>query len=173
MSGNPDEYLGLPGTKAELLDRIDREWEALEGAISHIPREQMEDPVSGGWSVKDNLAHLAEWERFLRLHHIQGLPSHEVMGVEESVFRAVDEDGLNAILFERNKGRSAADVTDALRASHEQVLRDLSDMSVEEMMRPAYPEDQEARPLLAWIAGNTYEHYREHRLSIEMLTGQQ
>ncbi|MCJ7532377.1 MAG: ClbS/DfsB family four-helix bundle protein [Anaerolineales bacterium] len=172
MSGNPDEYLGLPDGKAELLARIDREWKELERAVSLIRGEQMQVPDSGGWSVKDNLAHLAEWERFMRLHHVRGLPPHEVMGVDESMFKAIDEDGLNAILFERNKGRSVADVTDALRASHEQVLRDLADMSFEEMMRQAHAEDPQARPLLAWIVGNTYEHYREHRASIERLTSQ-
>jgi hypothetical protein len=172
MIGSPDLLPGLPDNKAELLDRIDREWKALEGVLSLVGREHMEVPDAGGWSVKDNLAHLAEWERYLRLHHMRGLPPHEVMGVAESTYQALDEDELNAILFERNRGRSIMDVIDGLRDSHEQVLRDLADLSFEEMTRQRYPKDPEAEPLLYWIAANTYEHYREHRAAIEDLASQ-
>ena len=93
------------------------------------------------------------------------------MGVAESTYQALDEDDLNAILFERNKDRSITDVIDALRDSHEQVLGDLAGLSFEEMTRQRYPEDAEAEPLLYWIAANTYEHYQEHRAAIESLAG--
>ena len=171
MIASPDLLPGLPHNKAELLDRIDREWNALEDVLSLPGHEQMEMPDAGGWSAKDNLAHLAEWERYLRLHHIRGLPPHEVMGVAESTYQALDEDELNAILFERNRGRSINDVIDGLRDSHEQVLRDLADLSFDEMTRQRYPEDPQAEPLLYWIAANTFEHYREHRAAIEGLAG--
>jgi hypothetical protein len=37
-------------------------------------------------------------------------------------------------------------------------------------MRPIRPHDP--RPVLAWVVGNTYEHYQEHRLAIQaMLAG--
>ena len=38
-------------------------------------------------------------------------------------------------------------------------------MPFADLMRPVYPDDP--RPVLAWVVGNTYEHYREHRLNIQ------
>ena len=63
MITSPDLLPGLPDNKTELLDRIDREWNALEDVLSLLGHEQIEVPDAGGWSAKDNLAHLAEWER--------------------------------------------------------------------------------------------------------------
>jgi hypothetical protein len=38
-------------------------------------------------------------------------------------------------------------------------------------MKPLF-EDPQARPLIGWVIGNTYEHYLEHRNSIETLIAQ-
>jgi hypothetical protein len=160
---------GLPASKGELLDRIQREWDALERAVGAVTAEGMQVRDSGGWGVKDNLAHLADWERYLRLCHLQGRPPYEVLGIDRDTYRGLDEDGENAILFERNKDRSLNDILEGLRAGHAQVLRDLEGIPFSQMTEQAYPDDELARPLLAWIAGNTYEHYREHRAAIEDL----
>lgn len=160
-----------PQGKDELLDRIAREWDELQAAVARVPPDRLEMPDAGGWSAKDNLAHLADWEGYLRLHHMRGQPSHEVMGVDAAAFEALDEDGQNAILFERHRDQPVPEVVAALQASHEQLLQDLMDMPFTEMTAPRYPGDPDARPLLWWIAGNTYEHYREHRAVIERLAG--
>ena len=163
-----DDYSQMPKDKTELMERIRREWTALERAIQQAGDERMSVPDAGGWSIKDNLAHLAAWERFMRLHYFRRLPPHEVMGVDEATYERVDEDGQNAILFERDKDRPAAEVIAELRQSHEQVLADLEPMLFADLMKPR-DDDPEARPLIVWVIGNTYDHYREHRASIERL----
>jgi len=170
MNVHSNEDLGLPQSKGELLDRIEGEWRLLQNVMSTIPPERMQIPSSGGWSVKDVLAHIAEWERYMRLHHLQEIPSHDVLGLEFDVYKTLDEDGLNAILFERNKDRTVGDVTAGLDGSHAQVMRDLGAMSFEEMIGRTATDSREAKPKLVWIAANTYEHYREHREAIEKLT---
>jgi len=47
----------LPRDKAELMNRIQREWSALLRTIENLSDEQMTRPGPGGWSAKDNLAH--------------------------------------------------------------------------------------------------------------------
>jgi len=47
----------LPRDKAELTNRIQREWSALLRAVENLSDEQMTRPGPGGWSAKDNLAH--------------------------------------------------------------------------------------------------------------------
>ena len=56
---------GPPPTVREVIDRIEEEWEALQRALAPLSEEQMTEPGTGGWSVKDELAHLAAWARGL------------------------------------------------------------------------------------------------------------
>jgi hypothetical protein len=61
----------LPKNTAELLDDIDREWTALMRVVDQLTPEQMIMPDAGGWSPKDNLAHLTEWMKILLGYHMR------------------------------------------------------------------------------------------------------
>ncbi len=165
MSAN---YARPPTDKVELMARVGREWKALMEAISGLSERKMTVAGKGSWSIKDHLAHLAAWERFLCTHYLRNRPAHEVMGIDEAGFRALDENGINAILYQRNKDRPVDQILAELHDTHRQVLEDLGRMSFEEMMSPR-ATDPQRRPLIVWITGNTYEHYREHRESIEKM----
>jgi hypothetical protein len=41
-----------------------------------------------------------------------------------------------------------------------------------DLMKPHYPDDPKARPLIEWVIGNTCGHYQEHRGYIEALIEQ-
>jgi hypothetical protein len=169
MAAQTDDYTRPPRDKAELLARIDREWQALQQAFAGLSEQQMSVPDAGGWSIKDNLAHLAAWERFMRLHYLGNTPPHEAMGIDQETFQTLDEEGTNAIIFQRNKGRSLTDVLEELSRTHAESLARLEAMSFEEMMKPRLPDDPQKSPVIGVIIGNTYEHYREHRITIEKL----
>jgi len=162
----------VPKDKADLMERIQREWSALTQAMDKLSDEQMSVPGTGSWSIKDNLAHLAAWEQFMLLVHLQGHPSHEAMQVDEATLERLDEDGLNAILYERNRHHSVADVVSDLYRSHEQVWAALEQMTYADLMKPRYADDPEARPVIGWVIGNTYEHYQEHRRAIQAIVGE-
>ena len=162
-----DDYSRPPKDKAELLARIAQEWNVLEKAFTGLKDAQMSVPDAGGWSIKDNLAHLAAWEHFLHFCYLQKKPAHEVMGIDEKTFKQLDENGTNAILYQRNKDRPVADVLAGARKEHAGLVAALEKMSFDQMMQPLDPEDAQKRPLIGWIIGNTYDHYREHRATIE------
>lgn len=171
METDVSDSAPLPWDRSELLQCIQDEWSALERAIGSLSDAQLTLPGPDGWSVQDHLAHLAAWERFMRLHHLQGLPPHEVLGVDQATFGRGDEDELNAILFDRNRGGSLSDTLAELHRTHEAVLGDLENMPLADLMQQHYADDPEARPLLCFIIYNTYEHYAEHRKTIEQLAG--
>ncbi|MBU2611772.1 MAG: ClbS/DfsB family four-helix bundle protein, partial [Chloroflexi bacterium] len=51
-------------TKPELLQRIRDERRALEETLARLTPDQMLQPgASGGWTVKDVLAHISAWKR--------------------------------------------------------------------------------------------------------------
>ena len=162
--------------KTALLKSIEREWMALWSVIDRLSPEQMTTLDSGGWSPKDNLAHLTEWIKVLLGYHIDKRPAHEVLGMPEETVKDWDsaigdneETVINPALFERNKNRLTADVLAELEKTYAELITRLEDMSIEDLMKPRRAEDPQKRPLVLWILGETTEHFAEHRATIEKL----
>jgi hypothetical protein len=157
----------MPGNKKELMSAIEREWKLLLAVAENLTDEQMTKPDSGGWSPKDNLAHLIEWMNVLMGYHIDKRPSHEVLGVPEEVTKDWDMEVINPVLFERNKNRQRGEVLDGLKQAFGSLIAKLDSISFEELLKPRHANDPEKRPLLIWVIGDTTEHFLEHRETIE------
>ena len=158
----------IPGTKKELISAIEREWKLLLEVAEKLTDKQMSTPDAGGWSPKDNLAHLTEWMNILMGYHIDKRPAHEVMGVSEDVTKGWDMEVINPVLFKRNKDRSRKEVLDGLKQVYGQLIAKLEPMSFEDLLKPRHADDPEKRPLLLWVLGDTTEHFLEHRETIEL-----
>lgn len=158
---------GMPGNKKELMSAIGREWNLLIQLAESLSDEQMSAPDSGGWSPKDNLAHLAEWMNILMGYHIDKRPAHEVIGVSEDVVKGWDMEVINPVLFERNKSRPHGEVMGMLKQAYVKLEARLESMSFEDLLKPRHADDPEKRPLLLWVLGDTTEHFQEHRETIE------
>ena len=157
----------MPKDKPELMSAIEREWKLLMNVVENLTDEQMTTPDEGGWSPKDNLAHLSEWMKGLMGFHMDRRPSHEVLGVSEDVTIGWDMEIINPVLFERNRNRSTHDVLDELKQVYKQLTAKLESMTFEDLMKPRHDDDIEKRPLLLWVLGDTADHFSEHRETIE------
>ena len=157
----------MPKNKPELMSAIEREWELLMDVAEKLTDKQMTTPDEGGWSPKDNLAHLSEWMKALIGVHMDRRPSHEVLGVSEDVTRGWDMETINPVLFERNRNRSRQDVLDELKQVYGKLTAKLESMTFEDLMKPRHADDPEKRPLLLWVLGDTTDHFAEHRETIE------
>ena len=159
----------VPGTKAELMSAIQREWKLLMDLVAKLDEQKMTAPDEGGWSPKDNLAHLAEWMNALMGYHLDRRPSHEVFGVPEEVTKDWDMEVINPVLFERNKDRSTEEVLEHLRQVYGDLVAKLEAMSFEDLLKPRHADDPEKRPVLMWVLGDTTEHFAEHREIIQKM----
>ena len=159
----------IPGSKSELMSAIRREWKHLMDVVQKLDEQKMTTPDEGGWSPKDNLAHLSEWMNSMMGYHIDKRPAHEVMRLTEDQTRDWDMEVINPVLFQRNKDRSIEDVLEELKQTYEKVLAKLDAMSFEELMAPRHADDPEKRPLLLWVIGDTSGHFAEHREVIERM----
>ena len=162
-----DEW--IPGSKAELLASIEREWKSLMDVVTKLDFTQMTTPDVGGWSPKDNLAHLSEWMKVLMGHHLDRRPSHEVLGVAEGVTQGWDMEIINPLLFERNRNRSMQDVLAELKSVYAELVNKLEPLTYEELLMPRHADDSEKRPLLMWVLGDTTDHFAEHRATLEKM----
>jgi hypothetical protein len=152
----------MPETKTELLEWIDREWTSLQQIIAGLTEAELQGRDAGGWSIKDNLAHLAAWEQFMVGHYLEGQPAFVAMGIDEATMNTDDEDIINEMIFLRNRQRAVAEVLADSGLIHAATVVALEATSWDELVRAAFQDDPQARPVLLWVAGNTYEHYAEH-----------
>jgi len=160
----------VPGNKSELMSAIRREWDQLMDVADKIERAgKMTTPDEGGWSPKDNLAHLAEWMNTLMGYHLDRRPPHEVLGVSEDVTKGWDMEVINPVLFERNRHRSTEDVLNWLKSVYAELLKKLDSMSFEDLLMPRHADDPEKRPVLMWVLGDSSDHFAEHRETIEKM----
>jgi len=158
---------GLPKRKAELIAQIDQEWSALMDVVEKLSPEQMITPDKGGWTPKDNLAHLTVWMNILLDYHMDQRPAHEVAGVTPEQAKNWDFDEMNKIFFERHRSDPVEQVLYELNKAYERVRARLDAMSYEDLMKPRRADDPEKRPILNWVLGDTSEHFEEHRETIE------
>lgn len=156
-----------PRSKKELIEAVEHEWALLMKLVESLSEEQMNTADSGGWSPKDNLAHLAEWMNILLGYHMDKRPAHKVIGVPEEVTRDWDIEIINPVLFERNKDRASREVMERLNKTYQKLLARLKATPFRELMKPRYADDAKKRPLLLWVLGDTTEHFKEHRKTMQ------
>ncbi len=160
----------VPASKAELLARIQREWQALQTTIAAASEAALLRPGLEAWSPKDHLAHLAAWLDILLKHYLGSQTIGEATGVDISTLQSpYTTDDLNAIFFKRYTDLSLAQVRLWLEQSHIAALARLRGMSFSGLMRVFDPQDPEARLLIQEVMANTNEHYQEHNRIIRAL----
>ncbi|MEP7292650.1 MAG: maleylpyruvate isomerase N-terminal domain-containing protein, partial [Chloroflexota bacterium] len=75
-----------PINQAELLEKIQAGWDALQACIATLTPEQITIPTdAAGWTVKDHLMHLTVWQEGV-WHMLEGRNRVEAMGVPQDVW---------------------------------------------------------------------------------------
>jgi hypothetical protein len=157
----------LPKSKAELISLIEREWSALMDVVGQLSSVQMLTPDEGGWSPKDNLAHLTEWMNILVDYYLDHHPAHEVIGVDPEVTANWDFELMNDVMFKRDRHLPVDQVLTELKSTYSKMLAKLESMTFEDLMKPRDENDPEKAPIIDWVIGNTSDHFAEHRETIE------
>ncbi|MGH2611260.1 MAG: maleylpyruvate isomerase N-terminal domain-containing protein, partial [Tepidiformaceae bacterium] len=129
--------------------------ETLEG----VPGERMLEPVfEGGWSLKDVIAHVSEWEGVaatrleFSLDRCATAPDFEGMDIDER----------NQRYFDRNRERTPAAVVEQEATNWTRLLAVTELMTEEQLNDPALPKTGPAHAPWQMIAGNAHEHFDEH-----------
>jgi hypothetical protein len=148
-----------PNSKAGLLSSIHIERALLEQKVSGLTAAELVYPGSmGEWSVKDILQHLVDWEQRWLGWYSAGKRGETVVTPEPGFnWRQMGE--LNEKYRLKHRDRPLEHVTRDFYASYQQIMQVIEGIPEEEMLTlHIYPWTGRL-PLIAWIAGNTCEHY--------------
>ena len=150
-------------TKDEVIAELEREWETLQAAIGGLSDEQMtRRPVVGEWSVKDLLAHIAVWASRL----VTALFKAE-RGFVPDLVESAQVDELNARFYQEQKDRPLERVLEDLHGVHLALLNRLETFSDKALTDPTRYKWMRGEPLSRMVAGDSFEHYREHAADIQ------
>ena len=118
----------LPGR--DLLSEIGRERSALDDALGLLSPSQMTRPgvTRGGWSVKDVLVHLTEWQEMCLGWYAAGVRG-ERPAMPAPGFTMRDLPRLNETIYRKHRRRPLSDVLCDYHRQHEQVIALIESLS--------------------------------------------
>jgi Protein of unknown function (DUF1706) len=162
-------------TKADLIEGINRAWSNLERTIAGSGEEVLTTPGGDGWSVKDHLAHIEGWERYLLALLERRSPSAAI-GIDLATVRSTADDPLNELIIAPTKEQPLSQVLTDLRRTHERLLAVVAALPEDDLERLAadyQPEELagDTDSIAVWIAHICDEHLRDHVGWIRRLTG--
>lgn len=152
--------------KASILDELRSKYAALEGILAPLDEAQMTTPgVIGNWSIKDILAHISSWQHRLLawLHAARHNEEPTISGPDSEE----EMDRLNEQFYKENRSRPLADVLGGFRSSYLQIVEAVQAMPEEDLIDPQRFSWLNGDSLRQLVAGDTYDHYQEHRQQIE------
>jgi hypothetical protein len=152
--------------KTSILNEMSTSYAALEEIVAPLDKTQYStEGVIPGWSIKDTLAHIASWH-----HRLLTWLDAAVRNEEPTISGpdSVEEmDAFNAQFYQENKSRPLDEVLTDFRTTHQQIMDIVQAMPEDDLISPHRFAWSQGKPLWHLVAGDTYEHYREHLAQIQ------
>lgn len=136
-----------------ILARLRAERRRLEKSLEGLTPEQMVQPgVVEAWSVKDVLAHLAEWE-LLCVGWVESTRVDENPAVPALNYTWHTIHALNRQIFLKHRDRALEDVLADFHAIHARFMEMVESMSDEELLAPDHFAWMEGKAFFQWALG--------------------
>jgi hypothetical protein len=152
--------------KTSILNELSTSYAALEEILASLDKTQyFIEGIIPGWSIKDILSHMASWHhRLLKLLDAAARNEEPAISGPDNV---EEMDALNAQFYQENKILPLDEVLTDFRSSYRHILNIVEAMPEEDLISPHRFAWSKGEPLWQAIAGDTYEHYREHIAQIQ------
>ena len=155
--------------KNQLLQSLENEREKFLDLIEDLTEEQMVQPgVTGDWSVKDILSHLARSEAKLVKLLWQAKRGQKPTSIQ-TAGQEVDEE--NARWHAEDRDRPLEDVLDDFHSVRTQTIRRVEAFDDAELTDPKRYGWLDGRPLWEWIEDDSIGHEAEHAGEIQARFG--
>lgn len=145
--------------KSELLNWLRVQYRQWEAFLDQIGPARMDQPgVNGDWSMKDIVAHLTGWNRWLVIR-LQAAQRGEIEPPSPWPARLKSEDDINAWIYEANLEFSVREVIDEMHQVFQHLINVIESL----------PDDVRIEPewRLVWLgderfpAGEFFDHFRD------------
>jgi len=146
-----------PRTKTQIVKRLTNERKLLEADIAVLTPEQMVQPgVVGEWSMKDVLAHLADWEAHMPTWVEAARRGDPVAEIEPGLsWRQFHE--FNQRIFERHHDQALDEVLNYFHSMHQQFMEMVENMPEDEMLERGRYAFIGKGTIYTWLS-----HYASH-----------
>jgi Protein of unknown function (DUF1706) len=148
-----------------VIDRVDRGWRELDALVDSLGPAGLSITGADGWAVKDHLIHIGAWEHSL-IALLDGADIAKAMGAPGQE----ETDVINAAVWALHRDKTPEQALAYFHDTHAQLMARLRRLT-EDDLKLAYdhyqPNDPKGppdgdRPVIEWVAGDTYDHYAEH-----------
>lgn len=167
IEGWRTQHLAAPTMKSDVLYRIADSYTALAATIDAMPPRALTLPtLHGGWSAKDELAHVTFWEaRLLAIMRAalagEEPPHPSLVGNAEKI------DTMNADIFTASRQRGLDTVLAEMAETHAAFVRAVEQLADDALFDAGHFPWAGGEPLAVAIAGDSYEHYPKHTRNIQ------
>jgi hypothetical protein len=148
--------------KAELIDELQEEYQNWQALLEQIGPTRMDQPgVNGDWSMKDIVAHLTGWNRWL-VARLQAAQRSEPEPPPPWPVHLQTDDEINAWIYESNRRRAVREVL----AESQQVFQQLL-VAIEGLPDDVRIEYIEPKFHVVWVsderfpAGEFFYHFHD------------
>jgi hypothetical protein len=156
-----------PTMTSDLLFRIADGYAAWSATIEAAPPCELTLPnLHGGWSIKDEVAHVTFWEAHV-LTVLRAVGAGEAPPHPPFVGDAAKIEAINADVFAASQQRGLDEVLADMERTHTAFVRAVSELPDDAIFNAHHFAWMSGEPLMAAIAGDTYEHYPEHIRNIQ------
>ena len=148
-----------PDTKEGLLDAMQKEHDALQKQLEPLSAGEMTSVSSAtGWSIKDILAHLSEWEQMCLGWYQSGLQG-ETPAVPAEGYNWGQLPALNQHILEVHRQRPLDEILAWFQASYRQIHETLQQIPGEDLFTPGRYAWTRQNKMAAYFTGSTSSHY--------------
>ena len=148
-----------PTNKIELLAEITKERGLLESLLETIPKKSKTTKFCEGMSVKDFLAHRAEWGAMMILWYEEA-ESGETPDVPHKNYKWNQLPELNASIQKKYEKASLAKVEAYFKKTHDDLFDLVSKLSEKELYEKGVFSFTKSTNLAAYVNSATAAHYR-------------
>jgi hypothetical protein len=160
------DYESPPQDKAQLIEYVTAAYYEVTVLINSLTPEQIARKDHAGWSIRDHLAHLAQWEAGMSAA-LRKQPRFQAMGIDVATMQSMlgNYDPLTAKVAELTAHLTWDETRTLFRETHEDFLKVLDSLSFEDLIQPYshyQPDSDHFEPIVNWVNHNTYQHFIEH-----------
>lgn len=158
----------LPTNRSDLLHAIQTTRAELLSAIDAVPVDRREEPLPSGLSVKDLLAHVTFWERYLLDRLEAAAAGRDASSLPYEVDAEVDD--INARVLAQHQSQSWEVIWFDFEDVHRRALAAIEPLSEADIFDPAHSRaviGDDAHTVFDHIYAETAEHFAEHAAEIK------